>query len=357
MSLGTNNLTAEQIATELGITLGNNRDVADLTRYASMNKHSFRRPGGISANASTKLIKYDPFTANDLGGDFREYNHTSSAPVTEDDYTHLWGPGGANTTLTFTITPNQVNTKELGGDYYTFKLYSSSANRASKTSPVKTYTVAITYSTVTAPSGHTNNQTNKPTSPQIITITNVTTTYAVLYMDSFVSNSGGTEIARFADSHTDITMTENVVPYMKATKSIPSADLPAGNSPGGYPWTATGSRFQIYTASTPKCAASIVDQSTGTSYSFYWTVILMDTNTDQYAAGVSDITLRAYNDDGSQSDDQEIEANTSNTDPTTQRSESGTLSVSMAYNEDWEVYYDDSNSSGNITYNGSYSAC
>lgn len=352
--LGTSDLTGAQIASELGIMLGNDRLLSSLTRHANISKWSFRRPGSISANATTKLIEFTALSSDDKVGDFREYSQSVSAPEEPGDYTHAWGPGGSTTTLQFVITPNHLNTKELSGNYYTFKLYTSSANRASKTSPIKTHIVAISYNTVSAPAGHTNNQTQKPVSPQTIDITGVSTSYGTLYMDSYVSDISGNELARFDDSHTDITMTEYAYPLMKATGSIPSGDLPAGNSPAGYPWSSTGSRFQIYTAATPKDSASTVQQSVGTSYSFYWTLVLMDTIGNQYCAGISDIRLKTYNDDGSQSNDQVIASSTSNTDPTTQKSESGTLSSgSFSYDDQWEVYYD---TSYGITYNGTYSA-
>lgn len=356
MALGLTNITASQIATELGITIGVDRDVSDLTRYSSTNKWSFRRCGAIGANASTKLIEYTPFTEDDKGGDFREFNQTSTAPVTEDDFAHKWGPSGSTTTIQITITPNQLNLKELNGNYYTFKFYSTSSNRTNKTSPIKTDIVAVSFTTVSAPSGHTNNQTQKPTSPQIVNVTGVSTAYSVLYLDSYVSDISGNEIARFDDSYTDITLSEYQQPIMKATGSIPSGDLPSGNSPAGYAWSATGSRFQIYTAATPKDSASTVEQTyASTSYSFYWTVVLSDSapTPNFYTAGISSITIRTYLDDGSQSYDQEIENATSNSDPTTQRAESGTISgASFSYDQEWEVYYD---TTAGISYNGTYS--
>lgn len=353
MALGTSNINITSICSELGISVGNNRTFTSLTRHASINKWSFRRPGSISPNTSTKLIELTAPSNNDKLGDFREYNHSATAPNVEGDYTHKWGPGGATTDLQFTITPSQLNIKEIGYDYYTFKLYSSSANRASKTSPIKTEIVSIDYSAVSAPPGHTNNQTQKPDSPQVIDITAVSTSYSTIYMDSYISDISGNEQARFDDSYTDITMIEYEQPLMRATQLIDSGDLPAGNSPDGFPWTVTGSRFQIYTASTPKDSSSDVNQTFGSSsYSFYWTVVLADTNSNFYCAGVSSIDLRTYLDDGSMSHDQAIDTSTSNTDPTTQRQSSGTISgASFAYDDVWIVYYD----IGSVTFNGVYS--
>lgn len=355
MSVGDNDITMSVIATELGISIGTNRLKSSLTRHVNITKWSFFRSGSIDANVTTKLVEFTAPSSNDKAGDFRRYDQSTTTPFTQSDYTHKWGPSGTTTTLIFVITPVDLNIKEIGtGDYYTFKFYSSAADRTNKTSSVKTHIVAIDYDPVTPPVGHTNNQTSRPDSPQQITVTGVTTSHSVLYMDSFISDISGNEKIRFDDSHTDITMEEYEQALMRCTQSIVSADLPSGNSPAGYAWSETGSRLQIYTASTPKDSSSDVNQTYGSSaYSFYWVVVLADTDSNFYTAGITSIDLKTYLDDGSMSYDQTIETGASNTDPTTQSQSSGSISgASFDYDDIWKVYYD---TSSGITYNSVYS--
>jgi hypothetical protein len=368
MALGNNDITGQKVYTEQGRgtmpadTLG-----SSLEAYASNNPFSFYGAGNLGVDASKNTV-LSARTANILLADWRQYNHTVSIPDGGSGATHKWGPGGTTTSFNMQCTPQQMNVWEYAtpGEWVTVKLYFSSANRVSESSPMHTQTFALGYSTITPLSGHTRNTTKKVTSPQVLALTGVSTTSLttpdILYADIYLSHSDGTRRVNLGTSvsagYSTVNIDEYVQPVMKATKSILSKDLPAGNSPAGNPWSVTGSRFQIYTASTPKDSASTVQQTQGSSsYSFYWTVVLADTSANFYTAGVSSITLRTYLDDGSETHDQEIESSTSNTDPTTQRSESGTLSgASFSYDDEWEVYYDNSSSGADITYNGVYSA-
>lgn len=359
MALLSTDITLSQVKTETG---SSSNLIGVLCNLGTINPYSFWGVGALSVDGSKNLVLTTPAT-NYKFMDFRLYNHTTSTPGVEN-LTHKWGPGGTTTSFNVSVKSEQLNIKEISGydDYYTIKFYASSANRDSETSAIHTQTFSIDYSTVTLLAGHTRTSSDKADSPQEKAITSFSLTGITdpdtIYGEVFISTSGGTRVANLGVTRSlgyfTGTLSEYEQALMRCIQSIDSGDLPAGNSPAGYAWSATGSRLQIYTAATPKDSSSDVNQTyASSSYSFYWTVVLADTNSNFYTAGISEIDLKTYLDDGSMSHDQTIDSSASNSDPTTQKQSSGTISgASFSYDDIWKVYYD---TSLGISYNSTYS--
>jgi len=201
-------------AAELGIAVGANRQQDTLTRHATINAWSFYRPGSIDPNVTTKLIELTAPSSNDKLGDFRGYNHSAFEPYPFDVYPtgNYWGPGGTYVEFVFQLYLYELNLREITSGsvpYISIKYYMSSANRNSKTGAVRTYTVVATETSNSPPSGHTNSQTQRPaSSSQLITDSNFQAAYLatpddIVYCDLYISNSGGTEIARFGTTQAD----------------------------------------------------------------------------------------------------------------------------------------------------------
>ena len=212
--LSTTDLTISAIKTALGSS-GNSLSV--LNKDSGINKWSFYRPGSISANATTKLVELTADTTPYKMGDFRRYNHTALTPHAAADYTQNWGPGGSTMSVTLATYIERLNVKELVPSttmYFTVDYYLSSANRAAKTSRQRRQTFLLNLSTETPPAGHTNNQTQAPSSSfQLLTDTGVPTSILtkpndVLYCDTYISDLSSTELIRFDDSYTDISTHE-----------------------------------------------------------------------------------------------------------------------------------------------------
>lgn len=290
MSLGTTNITGSQIASELGITLGNDRTGTSLTRHANISRWSFRRPGSISPNITTKQVNFTALSGNDKIGDFREYNQSASTPTAATDYTQNWGPGGSTMSITLVTTVGELNIKELNASatHWGIDIYLSSSDRSSQINKHHSKVIAINFTTVSAPSGHTNNETEKPSSTtQILSITDVptlgiTTPDDTLYCDVYLTNSGQSfEYVRFADSYTDISTHENQNPFVDAYG--PNYSPP----PSGYTFVA----LSVTDSSSNNSAVDFTESNGSTTYgTFYWFLWGLKGST-YYRIGSSDLTV------------------------------------------------------------------
>jgi hypothetical protein len=343
---GDNNIKLSDVRTTIGESSYN---LSTICKSSGINKWAFYRGRRIKANATTKLVEFVDVAPYRLG-DFRRYSHSSTAPQVEDDYTHAWGPGGATTTLSFTMTPNELNIKEIAYydtsayDYYTFKLYSSSAARASKTGAFASLIVPITYSTITPPTDHTIDIygiTQKPSSAQIISFTGVSTSYSTIYMDSYISTSGGTEKIRFDDSHTDISMHEYEQPLIRTNDTVNTPSFSPPDGSGGW----STAFIEVMSASTFPGTNEDVQQTFGsTSYSFYMHIRGITFNSNEYILGTSaGVFNMSVNGGAAQQVYSGSISHTSN------KSVSGTLaSGSWSYDDVGLIV-----NSGNLTYTGS----
>jgi hypothetical protein len=269
MAHALNNVSLTSVCSELGITRGNDRTLTSLTRHASINKWSFYRPGSIAPDGSDYIQLTAP-SNNDKLGDFRGYNHSAVTPYTPADYNNVWGPGGTYVTFTFLVYLNELNIKEIFPSttpYLSVKYYMSSSNRNSQASSVRTYTVAVSLTSNSPPSGHSNNQTQKVASAsQLLTDTLfqsgfLTNPDDVVYCDIYFSDSSGNQVARFgstlADGHVDVATHERQTPWVDSVGTCVSRS--------GY----TGSRTEINNLAS-SCTGSDVNLSIGSSsYSFY----------------------------------------------------------------------------------------
>jgi hypothetical protein len=243
MTHALNNASHTSVCAELGISVGSDRQQRDLTRHASINKWSFYRPGSIAPNASDYVTLTAP-SNNDKLGDFRGYNHNANEPYPFDVYPtgKDWGPGGSTISLIFQVYVEEANYRELYGGsqpYITIRYYMSSANRDAQTSYVRTYTVSLSETSNSPPTGHTNNQTQKPASAsQLITDSAFPTSYLAtpddtIYCDLYFSDISGNQVVRFgstlADGHVDIDTHEYQQPYI-AARGIPDLSPPTGYS-------------------------------------------------------------------------------------------------------------------------------
>lgn len=244
MTHALNNASHTSVCAELGITRGNDRTQTSLTRHASINKWSFYRSGSISANVTTKLIELTAPSNNDKLGDFRGYNHNALTPYLYDGYPSglYYGPGGTSFTFTTIVYLEELNVRELSSGsvpYIVIKYYPSATDRTNGTNVIQTTSTLVSETSVTPPTGHTNNQTAKPSSAsQIINDTfDVADIPAgnIVYLDVYIGNNGGSTIyGRFgssiSDSYDEVTIYENQYPEITTSGFI--TGMPTGYTVG-----------------------------------------------------------------------------------------------------------------------------
>lgn len=365
MALGSSDITIKDAKAE-EVLPGTTDNLNSTTVGASsINPHSFWGPGGLSVDGNKDIV-FTAVASDEKTGDFRLYNKTVSTPSGGPGLSHKWGPGGTDTDFTMVVFPQQLNVFSfaVSGAYLTTRFYGSTSDRVSEINLIKSQITLMTTFNPSLLTGHTRTptSTNQVSHPQQILIENFPTTGLsepdTIYIDAFISNVSGSRrinLPNKAGGYSNLNISEFQQPFMHAVGSLQASDLPGGNSPAGNPWSATGSRFQLFSAATPKDSSAPVTQTAfGMAYIFYWTIVLGDTFGNFYTAGVSSIDIRCYWDDGgTPTYDQLIETNTTNTDPTTQRQENGSVTGrNFTYDDEWVVY----EVSGSITYNGVYSA-
>ncbi|MHC4647890.1 MAG: hypothetical protein ACYTBJ_20700 [Planctomycetota bacterium] len=230
---------------------------------------------------------------NDKLGDFRGYNHSANTPTTPSDFDRNWGPGGATISLTFVTYVEEWNLRETTSGstpYISVRYYLSSSNRNSKTSAVRTYTVLASETSNTPPTGHTNNQTQRPASAsQVVTDSSFPTSLItkpddVLYVDIYISDISGNEVARFgaaqSDGHVDVDTHEYANPFVDACGPNWTPQ------PSGYTFVAV----VVTSGSGVKNGVDFVESNGSTSYgTFYWYVYGLKSGT-YYRIGSSTVT-------------------------------------------------------------------
>jgi hypothetical protein len=188
-----------------------------------------------------------------------------------------------------------MNIREITGGsspYITVKYYLSSSNRDAKTSVQRTYTVAFSETSNSPPTGHTNNQTQRPASgTQLVSDTAfptslLTTPDDIVYCDLFVSDVSGNEVARFgtvqADGHVDVDTHEYTNPFVDACG--PNYSSP----PSGYTFVAV----LVTNSTSNKDGVDFVESNGSTTYgTFYWYVYgLKSGDSHYYRIGSSTVT-------------------------------------------------------------------
>ena len=267
---------------------------AEVCQSDNINRWSYYRARRIKAHATTKLVELVNVAPYRLG-DFRRYDDNASEP---DPYNSIesalnWGPGGGTADFAAFVNLQAMNVKEIAYydsasyDYIQVDLYSSAANRTAGTPKVHTQKFAISYSSPTILVNHTVDKygiTEFPNSPQLITLTSVPTTYGHVYADTYITNSAGTRKISFDDGYSDFDLHELSNPLVKSTaiQSIPGTGPPVGA------WT--GQAFIITNPSATLAATVDVDQSLGTTYTFYAHIVALGT-VNNYICGVSSITM------------------------------------------------------------------
>lgn len=282
-----NNIQASAMATLLGQS-STNIQIDSLCGAANINKWSFYRPRPIQVNGTTKLVEFATKTNNWKLGDFRRYNHTALTPSAPDNFTRNYGPSGSTFSITFAVKVERLNIKELVPSttpYITVKYYLSSSNRSSETSAIRTYTTAMSLSSESPPSGHSNNQTQAPSSSSQLVVDStfpvsaITTPDDVLYCDIYISDISGNALVRFDDGYVDVNTHQYSNPII--SQSGPNFTI------SGY--TAS---FIVVNNGSSTCAGS--DQSVtfgSSSASFYIHLVGLSGGT-WYRLGASSISLR-----------------------------------------------------------------
>jgi hypothetical protein len=254
---------------------------------------SFYRPGALAINGSTKLISRTAGSNNDKLGDFRSYNHSAATPLAPANWTKNWGPGGTTISITHAIRVEELNLRELtagAAPYWTVRYYLSSANRAADTSRQRTYTAAASESSNTPPTGHTNNQTNRPSGATETGFTDanfpvsilVSNPDDILYCDIFLSDISGNIIARLgtttAHSYTDLTTHELSNPFDDGCGPALSG------APSGYTTV-----FPVVTSSSSaKNGVDYTESNGGSTYgTFYWYLAGLKSSNWHRIGGVS----------------------------------------------------------------------
>jgi hypothetical protein len=196
---GDNDISLNAMKTLVGAT---NPNLVEVCQSSNINRWSFYRPRRIRANATTRLVELVDVAPYRLG-DFRRYDDNASEPTPYNsiESTLNWGPGGGTADFVAFVNLQAMNVKEIAYydsqsyDYIQVDLYSSAANRTAGTPKVHTQKFAIDYSSPTILTDHTVDKygiTEFPNSPQLITLTNVPTTYSHVYADTYITNSAGT---------------------------------------------------------------------------------------------------------------------------------------------------------------------
>jgi len=239
MAHALNNASHGSAASELGIAVGTNRLQTSLTRHATINAFSFYRPGSIAPSGTYDITTLTAPSNNDKLGDFRGYNHSAQEPYPFDVYPtgKNWGPGGTTMSLTFQIYTNEWNLDEVTGGstpYITIRYYLTSKTRTAGngTGGSRTYTAAVTMTSNTPPTGHTNNQTTKQASgSQLVTDASfptslLTTPDDILYCDLYISDASGNQVARFgtvqSDGYVNISTHEQQAPLIYISGLAPT---------------------------------------------------------------------------------------------------------------------------------------
>jgi hypothetical protein len=259
MALGNTNISITAVGTEISSA---SKTISGLVGAAGLNKYSFYGPGALSVDANKDVVLTPPASVFKLG-DYRSYNHLSETPHPQADYTLYWGPGGVTTTATIPWFPNAMNIMEFAypGTYVTYKFYDTALGRSGEVGDnlIYTFTSAIDFATITPLAGHTRGTTQRANSMQLVVVTNLPTTTATLYMDTYISDMSGNRLINLgtkANGYTTITLLEQSAPYVYgANSNIPT-------KPEHYTMLIPN----VY--STNRCTEHKVDQSLGTSYSF-----------------------------------------------------------------------------------------
>lgn len=218
MALGNNNISVTAVKNEMGASENNVSGLCKNT--AQQNKYSIYRGGRIRSNSTTKYMEiYDPTSDYKLG-DFRSYDQLQTQPTPFEDVTVLWGPTNPVTIDAQSVLhpTGHIHLKEMADyhgtlstwTYWVVEAYTSSANRAARTSKVYTRTFLIDWDTLTPPTGHTVDVTilkQKPTNYQIETFTGISTGYTKLYLETSIGNIDGSSIGvRLEDGYSEITI-------------------------------------------------------------------------------------------------------------------------------------------------------
>jgi len=327
MALGDNDINHSNVSTELGISVGTDRDQTSLTRHASINKYSFFRSGSISPNVTTKLVELTAPSSDDLLGDFRRYDQSAGTPRAATDYTQNWGPSGTTMTVTLVTYIEELNIKELNGSatHFGVDFYLSSSDRTNQINKHHSKAIAISFSAVSPPPGHTNNQTQKPSSTsQALVISDVPTAGLsdddVLYCDTYLSNSGLTsEYVRFDDTYTDVTTHKYTNPFVDAYGPNYSP------VPAGYTFVS----IAVTNSSSNNSAVDFTESNGSTTYgTFYWFVYGLKAGT-YYRIGSSNVTVQLRIPGGT--DTQIFNSSLNAAGASSNQSSSGTLSTSQSW--------------------------
>jgi hypothetical protein len=270
MALGTSNITMTAVNTELlnPYSPATNMLLSVLAAHANAgNIASFLGPGTLGVDASKNVVWTAPSNNYKLG-DFRGYNRTATAPSASNNFTHYWGPGGSTTNVSITSLPQDLNVLfvDSAATNIHYKAYLSTTNRSAETSLYDSLYTAWNSTSKTPLTGHTRQQTSKPSSPHTQTFTGfdtsgLTTPTDYVYMDTFFANTSGTRIVNFgnavANGYTTITMQENQQPYAYASGNT--------SPPSGYT-----TAFPVIHTSSTTCTDSDPTYSVGgTGISFY----------------------------------------------------------------------------------------
>ena len=287
-------------AAELGISVGTNRTQTSLTRHATINKWSFYRPGSIAPDGSYYVQLTAP-SNNDKLGDFRGYNHSAFEPYPFPVYPSgkTWGPGGSTISLTFQVYVEETNYRKLysgSQPYITIRYYMTSAARDARSGGhVRTYTTTLSETSNSPPTGHTNNQTQRPASAsQLITDSAFPTSYLaspddVIYCDLYFSDISGNEVVRFgstlSDGHVDIDTHENQQPFVDCV------------GPGQTSPTYNPIYIVVTNSSSAKDGADIAATFGSSSYpGLYWYLVGLSGSTWYRIGSINvTVTLRIYN--------------------------------------------------------------
>lgn len=279
----------------------------DLCNYNLINQYAFFRPQPIRVHSTTKIPELDTPapSSNRKLGDFRRYDKDASTPVAASDYTQNYGPGG-NIDITLTTYIYSLNLKELEPSttlYWVVDIYLTSGNRSAQINRHHRATQAVSFTSETPPSGHTNNQTQKPVGDfQNITVTGISTVGLtqpddVLYCDTYISNSGVTsELVRFSDSYTDVDVHEYAHPYIDSHG--PNLTPVCKVNDGGGDVTFTFMAIAVTDSSSNSSGVDFQETNGSTNYGgsgFYWFIYGL-AGSNYYRIGNRDVTVEIQGD-------------------------------------------------------------
>jgi len=306
MVMSSGNITPRLANAEMGNPLGTNPNdltVDDVTRQSGQNQYSFYGPWHVIPNATTKFIEIDYKTSDDKLGDFRLYNHSANkSDVVYSTLSLSYDPTASTLTTVIPANMSEMNVLDAltgyseSALYLCHRLYYTSTARNSGSGYFQTLTSSLGFYTPTTVSGHTRTATRRVSSTQIhnvdMDISGMSGT-DYIYVDTYISNSSGTELLRLGDSdsdgHTTITMTPYAAPYIYGDIAPFGSGL-------------TGARVALYTTNS-KCSEATIYPSVGaTTYSFYVKIMGqdgVDTKLISSTSGTADFRLYHYNHLGS----------------------------------------------------------